>query len=110
MRENTVSVLMQLSDLGDAKYEHNILALKQVRQPLRRDSPGNSRGLRQASSTPHSESYASLEGSSNLFYYLFEDYFAAVPVLKGSRKMLYDLVSTSKQAWIFLIIKLAYRL
>lgn len=94
MRENTVSVLMQLSDLGHTKYRHNILAFKEVRQSLRRDQPGNGQGLRRTPSAVESDNYVSLEGSSNLFYYLFEDYFAAVPILKGSRKMLSDLVST----------------
>lgn len=94
MRENTVSVLMQLSDLGHTKYRHNILALKEVRQPLRRDQPGNGHGLRRVPSAVGSDTHVSLEGSSNLFYYLFEDYFAAVPILRGSRRMLHNLVIT----------------
>jgi hypothetical protein len=97
MRSNVVSVLMQLSNRGYEEYKTNILSLKSVRQPLSKDMM-TTNGLRRMPSLldpEDRERYISYDGSSNLFYYLFEDYTAAVPILKISRKALHDLVSST---------------
>ncbi|KAK1688153.1 hypothetical protein BDP55DRAFT_547985 [Colletotrichum godetiae] len=78
MRSNTTSVLCQLSKHGVEDFERRLLSLKPVRQAMSRSElDGN----------------AAREGSSNLFYYLFEDYSSALPVLKTSKNELGRLVS-----------------
>ncbi|KAL2873292.1 hypothetical protein SGCOL_011551 [Colletotrichum sp. CLE4] len=73
MRSNTTSVLCQLSKHGVEDFERRLLSLKPVRQAMpRSELDGN----------------AAREGSSNLFYYLFEDYSSALPVLKTSKNEL----------------------
>ncbi|OHE91758.1 ADP-ribosylation factor [Colletotrichum orchidophilum] len=73
MRSNTISVLCQLSKHGVEDFEQRLLSLKPVRQALPRSEldGGTAR-----------------EGSSNLFYYLFEDYSSALPVLRISKQEL----------------------
>ncbi|EXF84685.1 ADP-ribosylation factor [Colletotrichum fioriniae PJ7] len=72
-RSNTTSVLCQLSKHSVEDFERRLLSLKPVRQAM-----------------PRSEldSNAACEGSSNLFYYLFEDYSSALPVLRTSKQEL----------------------
>ena len=92
MRSNVVTVLKQLSSLSHEEFKYDILNMKQVRQPLKRGKNGKEHALRRVASVPEPIDHISLEGSSNLFYYLFEDYIAAVPILKTSRTILADLV------------------
>ncbi|TQN71652.1 hypothetical protein CSHISOI_03871 [Colletotrichum shisoi] len=73
MRSNTLSVLCQLSKHGIADFTDRLVSFKRVRQALSITEP---------------RSKAACEGSSNLFYYLFEDYSAAMPVLKTSKLQL----------------------
>ncbi|KAG7058624.1 ADP-ribosylation factor [Colletotrichum scovillei] len=72
-RANITSVLCQLSKHGAEDFERRLLSLKPVRQAM-----------------PPSDldSNTACEGSSNLFYYLFEDYSSALPVLRTSKREL----------------------
>ncbi|KAK2729935.1 ADP-ribosylation factor [Colletotrichum kahawae] len=76
MRSNTMAVLRQLSKHGVEDYSNNVITLKSVRQALPTAGPGCN---------------AAREGSSNLFFYLFEDYSGAVPVLAASRDRIHSL-------------------
>lgn len=78
MRSNTLSVLCQLSKHGIADFTDRLVSFKRVRQALSVTEP---------------RAKVACEGSSNLFYYLFEDYSAAMPVLKTSKLQLEHLVS-----------------
>ncbi|KXH62660.1 ADP-ribosylation factor [Colletotrichum salicis] len=81
MRSNTTSVLCQLSNHGVEDFKRRLLSLKPVRQAMpRSELDGNT----------------AREGSSNLFYYLFEDYSSALPVLKTSKNELGRLVKTGE--------------
>ncbi|CCF46531.1 ADP-ribosylation factor [Colletotrichum higginsianum] len=73
MRSNTLSVLCQLSKHGIADFTDRLVSFKRVRQALSVTEP---------------RAKVACEGSSNLFYYLFEDYSAAMPVLKTSKLQL----------------------
>lgn len=80
MRSNTLKVFRQLSKWGLKEDQHNFSQLTSVRQPGRRSPrPGNDKSQ-------------SVEGSSNLFYYLFEDYSAAFDILNTSKAALDDIV------------------
>ncbi|KAK8048560.1 hypothetical protein PG994_010290 [Apiospora phragmitis] len=72
MRSNTSTVLIQLSQLGFQRFEDQPLSQAAVRQSLQAMS--------------HHPGMAA-EGTSNLFYYLFEDYVAAVPLRICARKL-----------------------
>ncbi|KAK1725817.1 ADP-ribosylation factor [Colletotrichum acutatum] len=76
-RSNTTSVLCQLSKHGVEDFERRLLSLKPVRQAMPRSEV---------------DSNTACEGSSNLFYYLFEDYSSALPVLRTSKQELGRLV------------------
>ncbi|KAK1964556.1 ADP-ribosylation factor [Colletotrichum sublineola] len=76
MRSNTLSVLCQLSKHGIADFNDRLVSFKRVRQAMTEMEP---------------QSDMACEGSSNLFYYLFEDYSSAMPVLKASRLRLEQL-------------------
>lgn len=82
MRSNTTSILCQLSKHGFKEYEDKVLNLKSIRELL---NPERGRGGAVGSD-------AQTDGSSNLFYYLFEDYGGSVPVLEASKRMIADLV------------------
>lgn len=88
MRYNTVAVLKQLSLIGIARTKDSALSLKAIREPLGRES---SPRIRSSTAVPK-ERIAEV-GSSNLFYYLFEDTLAVVPVLSSSKVALEHLVS-----------------
>jgi hypothetical protein len=76
MRFNTLSVLMQLSRSCPDGYRESILSHKQVRDWMRRpDVAGD-------------DDQISSEGTSSLFYYLFEDYGAGAPILRQAREIL----------------------
>ncbi|KAK8090085.1 hypothetical protein PG997_005046 [Apiospora hydei] len=90
MRSNTSTVLIQLSALGFKRFEDQPLAQAAVRQALQTMSHPREQG---EASMLHSDMAA--EGTSNLFYYLFEDYVAAVP-LRICAKRLVDITRKSK--------------
>ncbi len=81
MRSNTVKALRQLSKFGLKADQHKFMQLTSVRQPD--EVPGQH---------PMSEA-RTLECSSNLFYYLFEDYSASFDILNNSKAALGDIVS-----------------
>jgi len=83
MRANTLKVLRQLSKCGLQEDEHKILQLTSIRAPLM----GTQHGQTHIEPLSHGT-----EGSSNLFFYLFEDYSAAVAILGNSKKVLEELV------------------
>lgn len=92
MRRNVKSAVLQLSKCGYNKYENKIVRIKLVRPAL--GGSGDDGTLSRAGSTltvPPANDVA-IEGSSNLFYYLFEDYEAALPILRKSKKRLDELV------------------
>jgi hypothetical protein len=93
MRWNTLKVLRQLSEQGLKEEKDNIMALTAVRAPLMKATKGTTIGM--------SLERHALEGSGNLFYYLFEDYSAAVQILISAKAALKFLVSlfTSKSPW-----------
>ncbi len=86
IRWNTLKVLRQLSKCGLSEDRHKIMQLTAVRAPLMQFGYGQ---------TAVSEEDQPIEGSSNLFYYLFEDYSAAVGILITSKLALQTLVSSS---------------
>lgn len=86
IRSNTVAVMEQLSSIGISKYKENILLLKSIREHL-----GGSANSGGRSATSVTAERLKEVGASNLFYYLFEDYSAAVSVLNGSKSILGDL-------------------
>nr|XP_036583354.1 ADP-ribosylation factor [Colletotrichum truncatum]KAF6792397.1 ADP-ribosylation factor [Colletotrichum truncatum] len=88
MRSNTVAVLCQLSNHGDKDYRDRVITLKSVRQTMPKDGPDCEKAR---------------EGSSNLFFYLFEDYSGAAPILKAARDEIHSLsehilTSTSRRS------------
>ncbi|KAI0421015.1 hypothetical protein F5X98DRAFT_289200 [Xylaria grammica] len=92
MRANTLDVLLQLSLNGFDLYRRKPLSLNSVRRPLRKwhslDKPSLDRhetGMSFAFG-PEPVSLAD-EGTSNLFYYLFEDYVAAGPLKTAEKKL-----------------------
>ena len=95
MRRNVKSAMLQLSMRGYRKYEGKIARIKLVRPAL--SGSWDEHGLNRASSalTEPAEYELAIDGSSNLFYYLFEDYEAAMPILRKSKRILDDLVSGS---------------
>ncbi|OHW98729.1 ADP-ribosylation factor [Colletotrichum incanum] len=84
MRSNTLSVLCQLSKHGIADFSDRLVSFKRVRQAMTATGP--------KSDTAH-------EGSSNLFYYLFEDYSSAMPVLETSKLQLEQLSDQVFGSW-----------
>lgn len=99
IRANTLDVLLQLSKKGFDLYKRKPLSLNSVRRPLSKwhnhDRPALSRH-ESGMSFVHMAEPVSLadEGTSNLFYYLFEDYVAAGP-LKTAEYKLEQMVSWS---------------
>ncbi|TRX98131.1 hypothetical protein FHL15_000776 [Xylaria flabelliformis] len=93
MRANTLDVLLQLSRNGFDLYKRKPLSLNSVRRPLSkwhaRDRPGMNRHETGMSSFATGGEPVSLadEGTSNLFYYLFEDYVAAGPLKTAEKKL-----------------------
>ncbi|CAK7222676.1 hypothetical protein SBRCBS47491_004940 [Sporothrix bragantina] len=72
MRSNTFKVFCQLSACGLGDEYHEFAQLTSVRQFGKSRPQGSS-------------DVEGVEGSSNLFYYLFEDYSAAIDILIGSK-------------------------
>lgn len=96
MRAHTLAVLLQLSARGFELYKNNPLAQSSIRQSLRKlpsTQPEISRHQSGVSFFNNSETGSLAdEGTSNLFYYLFEDYVAAGP-LKAAEQELEEMVS-----------------
>jgi hypothetical protein len=88
MRHNTITVLQQISLVGIRQFDSHALSLKSVRESLTRKTNVNSR-----STTAVPPSSVAEVGSSNLFYYLFEDTAAIAPTLAKSRAIIQTLVS-----------------
>lgn len=92
MRANTLDVLRQLSRQGFDLYKRKPLSLNSVRRPLSKWHARGSISLDRHetgmtfASGPEPVSLAD-EGTSNLFYYLFEDYVAAGPLKTAERKL-----------------------
>ncbi|TDZ22135.1 MutS protein-like protein 5 [Colletotrichum orbiculare MAFF 240422] len=76
MRSNFVDVLLQLSKKGIERYKRKAISLKSVRPPL---------------PFTGSAKEAAHDISSNLFFYLFEDYSGAAPVVTASRAQIQTL-------------------
>lgn len=87
MRSNTLKVFRQLSKWGLEEDQHKFTQLTSVRQPGRGGAAGGAGGVGGAAH--------GLEGSSNLFYYLFEDYSAAFDILNSSKTALEDIVGVN---------------
>ncbi len=83
IRSNTLKVLRQLSKCGLDEDKNTFMQFTSVRRPLMQHT--------QSSMIVPLEDHA-VEGSSNLFYYLFEDYPGAVSILNTSKRVLDDLV------------------
>ncbi|KAI1137032.1 hypothetical protein F5Y05DRAFT_389943 [Hypoxylon sp. FL0543] len=91
MRAHTLDVLLQLSTRGFKLYEGNPLAQNSVRQSLKRSRTDLGRQQSVVSVFQNSDTGTLAdEGTSNLFYYLFEDYVAAGP-LKNAEQELDDM-------------------
>lgn len=89
MRKNTRALLSQLSTIGIEEFQLRISSQKGVRSDLK---PRAERGAVPTARTTVKESEADVDGSANLFYYLFEDYSAGISILKDSSKTLSRLV------------------
>ncbi|KAI0966928.1 hypothetical protein F4678DRAFT_447735 [Xylaria arbuscula] len=94
MRANTLDVLLQLSKRGFDLYKRKPLSLNSVRRPLSkwhsRDKPSLDRHETGMTFAIAGEPVSLAdEGTSNLFYYLFEDYVAAGPLKTAERKLEY---------------------
>lgn len=90
MRKNTRALLSQLSTIGIKEFQLRISSQKGVRSDLK---PRAERGAAvPAARTTVKESEADVDGSANLFYYLFEDYSAGISILKDSSMTLSRLV------------------
>lgn len=91
MRANTLDVLLQLSQKGFDLYKRKPLSLNSVRRPLSklngRDRPDFARRETGMSLAGGESVNLADEGTSNLFYYLFEDYVAAEPLKTAERKL-----------------------
>ncbi|KAH8905140.1 hypothetical protein BR93DRAFT_960246 [Coniochaeta sp. PMI_546] len=86
IRRNTIAVLEQLSYRGVEKYDGDIFQLKAIREAEKKDSSTRS-------PTMIAPDKIIETAASNLFYYLFEDYQAAMPVLNDSGHMIKDLTN-----------------
>ncbi|KAI1826464.1 hypothetical protein F4861DRAFT_545994 [Xylaria intraflava] len=92
MRANTLEVLLQLSQKGFDLYKKKPLSLNSVRPPLGKwHTRGKSNRIQPETGVPPAGRDSSVgladEGTSNLFYYLFEDYVAAVPLKTAESKL-----------------------
>lgn len=93
MRSHIMDILRQLSVKGVDLYKTNPLAQSSVRQSLPNPRQDLSRTQSGVSVFNNSETGSLAdEGTSNLFYYLFEDYVAAGP-LKMAEQELDEMVS-----------------
>lgn len=91
MRSNTFKALVQLSKCGFGKYDNDILSQKTIRLPPRA-KPDSRHPRRKPTMASQDGSNFAQEGSSNLLYYLFEEYTAALHILDQSNRVLANLV------------------
>jgi hypothetical protein len=82
MRANTLSVLSQLSKFGHDSADP--ISMQTVRQTLKLDAVQNNPGI---------------EGASNLYYYLFDDWRAVYHTVAMYHQRLEDLVRTPRFFW-----------
>ncbi|CAN8099062.1 unnamed protein product [Discula destructiva] len=87
MRKNTRDLLHQLSVHGMQSYKARVSASKGVRSDLSSTNT-TQRGPLSTFRTAVLESSLIVDGSANLFYYLFEDYTAATSILTRSNDIL----------------------
>lgn len=98
MRANSLDVLIQQSKWGMGLYDQRPLSQNSIRQAfkkaLERSSKPEFNRINSDVAPIESNPKSTLEdeGTSSLFYYLFEDYSAAGP-LKEAGRILEDLVS-----------------
>ena len=100
MRSNTIDLLSQLSEVGLVEYKTKIMASKAVRMDLKQREPHVGR---HRAPTAMPDAPIEVEGSSNLFYYLFEDYASGVSILNQSREILADLVCHTTFSFLILL-------
>lgn len=98
MRKNTRALLSQLSTTGIKEFRFAISSQKGVRSDLK---PRAERAYVPAARTTVKESEADVDGSANLFYYLFEDYSAGISILKDSSMTLSRLVRTNATGLVY---------
>lgn len=89
MRKNTKDLLFQLSRPGMDHYRHRVSSQKGVRSDLLTSIHW---GPLPTARTTIMESSLPVDASSNLFFYLFEDYSAATSILSMSNDVLVKLV------------------
>ncbi|KAI1322002.1 hypothetical protein F5Y16DRAFT_416459 [Xylariaceae sp. FL0255] len=95
IRANTLDVLLQLSKQGFDLYRKKPLSLNSVRRPLSKwheiptgeRQPFDRHETGMSFATRGEPVSLADEGTSNLFYYLFEDYVAAGPLKIAERKL-----------------------
>ncbi|KAI1336458.1 hypothetical protein F5Y15DRAFT_207663 [Xylariaceae sp. FL0016] len=88
IRANTLNVLLQLSKHGYDLFRTRPLSLNPVRKSLNRQASDRPTLNRQGTGRSFSTNGAPAdEGTSNLFYYLFEDYIAAGPLKMAETKL-----------------------
>lgn len=115
MRANSLDVLLQQSKHGMALYEQRPLSQSSIRQALKkaveRSNLGHPGLSRVHSDVPPFGHFPGTtiedEGTSNLFYYLFEDYSAAGP-LKAASAILEKLVSLAGSKNIMIVASTDY--
>lgn len=95
MRKNTRDLLFQLSIPGMEHYRHRVASQKGVRTDLLKLSHHGPLPRARRDNTDSAEFF---DASSNLFFYLFEDYTAATSILATSKDVLAKLVSLSAYA------------
>lgn len=89
MRKNTRALVSQLSKIGIIEFSRRISSQKGVRSDL---ISSGERGSIPTARTTVKESEADVDGSANLFFYLFEDYSAGISILQDSSMTLSRLV------------------
>lgn len=93
MRKNTYDLLSQLSLPGMDRYQYRTMSQKGVRSDLGLRKQHSHSGSFPTAKSTVAESSIVVDASSNLFFYLFEDYSAATKILSQSNMMLAQLVS-----------------
>lgn len=94
IRANTLSVLLQLSLKGFDKYAHKPLSQSSVRKAMSDKHGRWSRRPGTSTLQDSNRNALNVEGASNLFYYLFEDY-AAAATFQAAERMLKELVGAA---------------
>ncbi|KAI1387074.1 uncharacterized protein F4822DRAFT_412020 [Hypoxylon trugodes] len=87
MRSHMLDILRQLSKKGYEQYKSDPLAQSSVRESLRKFQLGITRQESGVSIFNSETGSLADEGTSNLFYYLFEDYVAAGPLKAAEQEL-----------------------